>query len=47
MDRFELKFKDLKDSGGPCDIILVAANGKQFKAHRQMLSAASPFLRSF
>lgn len=41
MDR--LKFVHLKNSRGPCDISLVAKNGKQFEAHRQILSEASPF----
>ncbi|KAL9956829.1 hypothetical protein ACROYT_G038372 [Oculina patagonica] len=27
----------------PCDVILVVEDGKQFKAHRQVLSEASPF----
>ncbi|XP_078346911.1 kelch-like protein 2 [Oculina patagonica] len=27
----------------PCDVILVVEHGKQFKAHRQVLSEASPF----
>lgn len=40
MDR--LKFVHLKNSRGPCDISLVAQNGKQFEAHRQILSEASP-----
>ena len=35
--------KDLEDSRGPCDITLVAKNGEQFKAHRQILSESSPF----
>ncbi len=27
----------------PCDVILVVKDGKQFKAHRHVLSDASPF----
>ncbi|KAL9957028.1 hypothetical protein ACROYT_G038611 [Oculina patagonica] len=33
--------KDTLDQ--PCDVILVVEDGKQFKAHRQVLSEASPF----
>ncbi|KAL9959149.1 hypothetical protein ACROYT_G036239 [Oculina patagonica] len=33
--------KDTLDQ--PCDVILVVERGKQFKAHRQVLSEASPF----
>ncbi|XP_020632949.1 kelch-like protein diablo [Orbicella faveolata] len=29
--------------GGPCDLILVVSDGKEFKAHRNVLSEASPF----
>ena len=43
MDRFGLKSKYLKDSRGPFDIVLVVKNGKQFEAHRQILSEASLF----
>ena len=33
--------KDTLDQ--PCDVILVVEGGKEFKAHRQVLSEASPF----
>ncbi|KAL9962966.1 hypothetical protein ACROYT_G032124 [Oculina patagonica] len=33
--------KDTLDQ--PCDVILVVENGKEFKAHKQVLSEASPF----
>ncbi len=36
----EIIFSEL---GQPCDVILVVEDGKQFKAHRQVLSEASPF----
>ncbi|KAL9956791.1 hypothetical protein ACROYT_G038329 [Oculina patagonica] len=36
----EIIFSELDQ---PCDVILVVEDGKQFKAHRQVLSEASPF----
>ena len=27
----------------PCDVVLMVKDGKEFKAHRQVLSEASPF----
>lgn len=39
MKRFDLKLRDR----GPCDITLVVENGKEFNAHRHVLSEASSF----
>ena len=33
--------KDTRDQ--PCDVVLIVQDGREFKAHRQVLSGASPF----
>ena len=40
MNRFDLK---LKEHQSPCDVTFMVENGKEFKAHRHVLSGASPF----
>ena len=40
MNRLDVK---LKDPQHPCDVTLVVKDGKEFQAHRSVLSQASPF----
>ncbi|XP_078347074.1 uncharacterized protein LOC144632325 [Oculina patagonica] len=42
-DFFSVAFMPKDTIDQPCDFILVVKDGKQFKAHRQVLSEASPF----
>ncbi|KAL9956826.1 hypothetical protein ACROYT_G038368, partial [Oculina patagonica] len=42
-DIFSVTFMPKDTIDQPCDVILVVEHGKQFKAHRQVFSEASPF----
>ena len=42
-DAFSQVFRPKDALEQPCDVILVVKDGKEFKAHRQVLSEASPF----
>ncbi|KAL9952773.1 hypothetical protein ACROYT_G040075, partial [Oculina patagonica] len=42
-ETFNEVFKSQHSPDQPCDVVLVVEDGKEFKAHRKVLSEASPF----